>query len=147
MTMTMKSFNFGESKVFTIIDKDSNVWFKGVNIATIFGYAKQANAIFRHVDAEDKRSKGALLCVPVSGMHENNENKQIMNESGMYSLILRSKLESAKAFKRWITSEVLPTLRRTGQYTVNNTVKTKVMFKIENEYDLHTKVVNFIHML
>ena len=101
MAMTMKSFNFGESKVFTIIDKDSNVWLKGFDVATILGYAKPRNAILMHVDPEDKRRKGDFLNRPISGRRENNENNQTMiNESGVYSLVLRSKLESAKAFKR-----------------------------------------------
>jgi prophage antirepressor-like protein len=146
MAMTMKSFNFGESKVFTIIDKDSNVWFKGFDVATILGYAKPRNAILMHVDSEDKRKRGDFSDRPISGRLEKNAtNETMINESGLYALILRSKLESAKAFKRWITSEVLPTLRKTGQYKINNTaVKTKLTFKIENEYDLHAKTINFI---
>ena len=101
----MNTFEFDGSKVFTVNDKDSNVWFKGYDIANILGYAKPANAIITHVDIEDKQHRGNF---PESGQYEKNERNQIMiNESGMYSLILRSKLESAKAFKRWITSEVL----------------------------------------
>lgn len=146
MTMTMKSFNFGDSQVFTIIDNDSNVWFKGMDVASILGYVNTGKAILKHVDDEDKKNRGRFYEKPEMGISEKNANKQIfINESGLYSLILRSKLESAKAFKRWITSEVLPSLRKTGQYKINNmAVTTKLMFKIENEYDLHTKVINFI---
>ena len=65
-----------------------------------------------------------------------------VNESGLYSLVLRSKLESAKAFKRWVTKDVLPSIRKTGRYDhkYNNTLT----FKIENETDLHVKVVSFL---
>ena len=122
------------------------MWFKGFDVASILGYAKPRNANLMHVDSEDKRKRGDFLNRLIPGRLEKNEkNETMINESGLYSLILRSKLESAKAFKRWITSEVLPSLRKTGQYKMNNKeVTTKLMFKIENEYDLHTKVINFI---
>ena len=140
----MNTFKFGDSNVFTLTDRDSNVWFNGFNVANILGYAKPANAIIMHVDSEDKQHRGNF---PDSGKYEKNEKNQIMiNESGLYSLILRSKLDSAKAFKRWITSEVLPSIRKTGRFKLdhNKPVKQNLVFKIENEYDLHTKVVDFI---
>ena len=146
--MLMNTFKFGESQVFTMMDKDDNVWFKGFDIASILGYVKPRNAILNHVDSEDKQNYGVMVGRPDLGRHENNENKQVMiNESGMYSLILRSKLESAKAFKRWITSDVLPTIRKTGKYKVdviNKPIRQILSFKIESEFDLHTKVINFI---
>ena len=140
----MNTFEFGETKILTLTDKDSNVWFKGFDVANILGYAKPANAIITHVDKEDKQHRSNF---PDLGRLEKNEKNQIMiNESGMYSLVLRSKLESAKAFKRWITSEVLPSIRKTGKFKVdhNKPVKQNLMFKIENEFQLHTKVVNFL---
>jgi prophage antirepressor-like protein len=146
--MLMNTFKFGESDVFTMVDKNDNIWFKGFDVASILGYAKPRNAILTHVDIEDKQNYGVMVGRPDLGHHENNENKQAMiNESGMYSLILRSKLESAKAFKRWITSDVLPTIRKTGKYkveVVNKPIRQMLSFKIENEFDLHTKVINFI---
>ena len=81
----------------------------------------------------------------------NQKNKIYINESGLYSLILRSKLESARAFKRWVTKEVLPSIRKTGKYSstlfnddMNHKYNDKLTFKIENETDLHTKVVSFL---
>ena len=83
----------------------------GKDVATALGYANTKDAIYAHVDSEDKRiiqrSENTTLEIPNRGM-------TIINESGLYSLILSSKLESAKRFKRWVTSEVLPALRKTG---------------------------------
>ena len=78
----------------------------------------------------------------------NNEKNTIyINESGLYSLILRSKLESAHVFKRWVTKDVLPSIRKTGRYIyddMNHKYNDSLTFKIENETDLHTKVVSFL---
>ena len=69
-----------------------------------------------------------------------------LNESGLYSLIFGSKLESAKAFKRWITKDVLPSIRKTGRYDycIDHKYNNTLTFKIENEMDLHVKVVSFL---
>ena len=70
----------------------------------------------------------------------------IINEAGLYSLILRSKLESAKEFKRWVTKDVLPSIRKTGRYdySIDHKYNNTLTFKIENEMDLHVKVVSFL---
>ena len=80
------------------------------DIAETLGYAKARNAIATHVDEDDKRG------APIQGDLGGTQNMTIINESGLYSLILRSKLESAKRFKKWVTSEVLPSIRQTGGY-------------------------------
>ena len=69
-----------------------------------------------------------------------------VNESGLYSLVLRSKVESAKEFKRWVTSQVLPSIRKTGRhdYYIDHKYNNTSTFKIENEMDLHVKVVSFL---
>ena len=77
----------------------------------------------------------------------NQKNTIYINESGLYSLILCSKLECARAFKRWVTMDVLPSIRKTGRYSyddMNRKYNDSLTFKIENETDLHTKVVSFI---
>ena len=76
----------------------------------------------------------------------NEGNSLYLSESGLYSLILRSKLESAKEFKRWVTSEVLPSIRKTGRYDycMNHKYNNTLTFKIENETHLHVKVVSFL---
>ncbi len=84
-------------------------WFVGRDVAGALGYADPAKAIRVHVDSEDKG-------VDKTSTPGGTQNATIINESGLYSLILSSKLPSAKRFKRWVTSEVLPALRRTGRY-------------------------------
>lgn len=100
---------FGDVRTIMI---DGEPWFVGRDVAISLGYGKgtaPTNAIKRHVDDEDK---GFTEIVTPSG----NQNMAIVNESGLYSLIFGSKLESAKKFKKWVTSEVLPQLRKTGSY-------------------------------
>ena len=107
----LKVFNndeFGSIRTWVV---DDEPWFVGKDIATILGYAKPENAIANHVDDEDKTS------TLIQGSGSNYKSKAILiNESGLYSLILSSKLPSAKKFKRWVTGEVLPSIRKTGSY-------------------------------
>ena len=85
----------------------------GKDVAEALGYKKPENAIANHVSDEDKTS------TLIQGSGSNYKSKAtIINESGLYSLILGSKLEKAKEFKRWVTAEVLPTIRKTGGYIV-----------------------------
>ena len=91
---------------------DGKPYFVGKDVAEALGYEKARNALKSHVDEEDALKWGA----PTKG---GVQLMTLINESGLYSLILSSKLESAKAFKRWVTSEVLPSIRETGTYTVD----------------------------
>lgn len=93
-----------------IIEKNGEPWFIGKDIAEALGYEASRNAITKHVDDEDKLTHQ----ISASGQ---NRNMTIINESGLYSLIMSSKLPQAKAFKRWVTSEVLPAIRKHGNYT------------------------------
>ena len=86
-------------------------WFVGKDVAEVLGYAKARNAIATHVDTEDKKD------APIQGDLGGTQTMTLINESGLYSLILSSKLPTAKEFKRWVTSEVLPSIRKTGTYT------------------------------
>ena len=88
---------------------DGQPWFVGKDVATSLGYSNPRDALSKHIDSEDK---GVAKCDTPSG----SQNMTIINESGLYSLILGSKLESAKKFKHWVTSEVLPAIRKTGSY-------------------------------
>lgn len=92
-------------------------WFVGKDVATALGYSNTKDALAAHVESEDKsiiqRSQFPTLEIPNRGM-------TIINESGLYSLILGSKLDGAKRFKRWVTSEVLPAIRKTGAYAVDS---------------------------
>ena len=93
-----------------IIDKNGEPWFIGKDVAEALGYEASRNAITKHVDDEDKLTHQ----ISASGQ---NRNMTVINESGLYSLILSSKLPQAKSFKRWVTSEVLPAIRKAGSYT------------------------------
>ena len=103
-----KNEEFGEVRTLVV---NSEPWFVGSNVATILGYTNPQKAIRDHVDDDDKLTERIVL----SGQ---NREVVIINESGMYSLILSSKLPTAKKFKRWVTSEVLPAIRKTGGYMV-----------------------------
>ena len=108
----IKIFNhkmFGEIRAMTA--ENGEVLFVGKDVAKALGYAKPENAIAVHVDKEDKTS------TLIQGSGSNYKSKAVLiNESGLYSLILSSKLPQAKAFKRWVTAEVLPQIRKTGGY-------------------------------
>lgn len=119
----LQVFNFEELPVRTLTVNEEPC-FVGKDVADILGYKRTADAIREHVDAEDK---GVGKIQTPGGM----QNVTLINESGLYSLIFSSKLESAKRFKRWVTSEVLPTLRKTGTYQVPSDPMQalKLMFK------------------
>ena len=101
-----KSSEFGQVRTLAI---DGEPWFVGKDIAVALGYINTKDALSRHVDADDKG--GSRITTP-SGEQE----MTVINESGLYSLIMSSKLPTAKKFKHWVTSEVLPTIRKHGGY-------------------------------
>ena len=105
---------FGEIRTVNI---DGEPWFVGVDIATALGYSNTRDAIAKHIDNEDKATVA---------IHDGRQKRNItaINESGLYSLILSSELPSAKAFKRWVTSEVLPSIRKNGGYIVGQDTMT-----------------------
>lgn len=106
--MQPQLFNFKGQQVRTVII-DDKPYFVGKDVATILGYSNSRDAMSKHVDIEDK---GVAKCDTPGG----KQDLQIINESGLYSLILSSKLPQAKEFKHWVTSEVLPTIRKHGAY-------------------------------
>ena len=118
------------------IDYKQNVWFLGKDVAKILGYSDTAQAIRKHVDEEDKYKGGVET---TGGLQQSF----YINESGFYSIVLSSKLEIAKKFKKWVTSQVLPSIRKFDYYKLFDNPNNK-MFKIENETDLHCKVVHLI---
>lgn len=118
-----KNQEFGSVRTLTLNDEP---WFVGKDVAEALGYKNTKDALAKHVDSEDKeilKSQNATL--------ENIPNRgvTVVNESGLYSLVLSSKLPSAKKFKRWVTSEVLPALRKTGQYQVKELSGQELMAK------------------
>ena len=135
-----------EGKKLNIIKKDDDIWFRAKTVANILEYSNSRKAINDHVDEKDKCSLKRLNSKgnespPLTG---NAGNTIYINESGLYSLIFRSKMDKAKDFKRWVTKEVLPSIRKTGKYEFNNRSHKMLTFNIKTEYDLHKKVVNFI---
>ena len=98
--------DFGKVRALEI---DAQTWFVGMDVTKILGYRNSRDALSKHVDDEDK---GVAKCDTVRG----KQNLSIINESGLYSLIFSSKLPAAKMFKRWVTSEILPTIRKHGAY-------------------------------
>ena len=100
---------FGEVRTVVI---DGEPWFVGKDVAQMLGYAKPQNAIQIHVDEDDALKQG------ITDSMGRLQEMTVINESGLYSLILSSKLPTAKAFKRWVTAEVLPAIRQRGSYTM-----------------------------
>ncbi len=111
----LKIFNseeFGNIRTVTI---NNEIWFVGKDVAEILSYTNTRDALAKRVDEEDKRD-GVAICDPIG-----REQKPVLiNESGLYSLILSSKMPNARKFKRWVTSEVLPAIRKTGHYEMEN---------------------------
>lgn len=115
-------FNFENHEVRSLVI-NSEPWFVGKDVAEVLGYKNQNDALVKHVDDEDKDT------LAIRDSIGRNRNTPIINESGLYSLVLSSKLPSAKKFKRWVTSEVLPALRKTGQYQVKELSGSELMAK------------------
>ena len=105
----LQIFNSPDFGQIRTIQQNGEPWFVGKDVAKILGYERADNAIRNHVDDEDK------LMHQISASGQNRE-MYIINESGLYSLILSSKMHKAKEFKRWVTSEVIPAIRKTGKY-------------------------------
>lgn len=109
----LKVFENSEFGAIRTLEQDGEPWFVGKDVATILGYQNGSRDINRHVDEEDRRNYQ-------NGTSEmNNRGMTIINESGLYSLVLSSKVPAAKKFKRWVTSEVLPSLRKHGLYAAD----------------------------
>ena len=111
MNEIMKVFNNSEFGEIRTVIKDDDIYFAGKDIAEALGYKDTVNALKAHVDEEDKLT----WRITTSGQAR---NMTVINESGVYALVFGSKLTNAKQFKRWVTSEVLPELRKTGSYSL-----------------------------
>lgn len=116
--MNLTTFNFNNTNVRTVTDSDGNPWFVAADLLSIVSLDRKA---LERVDADDKG---------VSQIHTpgGKQNMTTVNESGMYSLILSSAKPEAKSFKKWVTSEVLPSIRKTGSYSVQQQLPTKIPF-------------------
>ena len=110
--LVFKNAEFGQIRTCMV---GNETYFVGKDVATALGYKNSMDALMRHVDEEDKQASGITMDGRKYAM-------TIINESGLYSLILSSKLESARRFKRWVTSEVLPAIRKDGRYKLEKQV-------------------------
>ena len=123
----LQVFKFENSQVRTVLINDEP-YFVGKDVATILGYSNPRDALSKHVDEEDK---GVANYDTPGG----KQNLTVINESGVYALVFGSKLPGAKKFKRWVTKEVLPTIRKTGGYKVpdNPMDALKLMFEAQTQ--------------
>lgn len=124
---------FGEIRT---IEIDGEPWFVGKDVAVALGYNNPRDAFKKHVDEEDKRQDDGVAIRDSIGREQ---HPTIINESGLYSLVLSSKLPTAKKFKRWVTSEVLPTIRKHGMYASVDTVE-----KMLADPDVAIRILNEI---
>ena len=140
------------------INKNNEIWFRGKEIASMLGHQNPERAVRKYVPDDDKKSiefkiqeKPVVTKTVTTAQGQNqgvtktvttkSQTKMcvFINESGFYSLVLSSKLPTAKEFKKWVTSKVLPSIRKRGYFNINS---NKLM--IQDEFDLHCKVVDFI---
>lgn len=127
-----KNEEFGEVRSLNI---GGEPWFVGKDVADILGYTNSRKAINDHVDNEDK---GVTKCDTLGG----KQDLTIINESGLYSLILSSKLPTAKSFKRWVTSEVLPAIRKTGTYSMVPQTYVEALRELADTVEQKEKLMN-----
>lgn len=131
---------FGQIRTVTI---DNEPWFVGKDVAEALGYSEPRSAVSKKVDDTDK---GVAEMETPSG----KQNMTIINESGLYALIFGSKLDSAKRFKHWVTSEVLPSIRKHGMYAVDELVNNpelliKVATELKEEREKNRELENTVH--
>lgn len=133
----LQIFNFEQNEVRTIL-VNNEPFFVGKDVAETLGYSNTAKAIRDHVDIEDRRSE--RIVHPSGG----TQDSVVINESGLYSLILKSKLPNARKFKRWVTNEVLPSIRKHGAYMTDDALAKaltspefgiKLLTELKNERD------------
>ena len=149
MSIIEKVFHYEENELSVIKCKD-DIWFRGKTLVEVLGYSNPLKAICTHIDSEDK--KEMLELVYKGGAQNGHPFRNVqqgtiyVNESGLVALILRSQLESACAFKRWVTKDVLPSIRKTGRYDycIDHKYNNMLTFKTESETDLHVKAVHFL---
>lgn len=124
------SEEFGDIRTVTI---DNEPWFVGKDVATALGYKNTADAIGKHIDTDDKLTSQ----IAIAGQRR---DVVVINESGLYALIFGSKLDSAKRFKHWVTSEVLPTIRKTGSYQKPMTTAEQIQLLAQGNIELKEKI-------
>lgn len=120
MNNEIKVFSNEEFGSIRRIEVNGEFWLVGKDVAAVLGYSNPRKALADHVDEEDK---GVTKCDTLGG----TQDMTVINESGLYSLVLSSKLPSAKKFRRWVTSEVLPSIRKHGAYMTPETLEAAIL--------------------
>lgn len=120
MNNEIKVFSNEEFGSIRRVEVDGEFWLVGKDVASVLGYSNPRKALADHVDEEDK---GVTKCDTLGG----TQDMTVINESGLYSLVLSSKLPSAKKFRRWVTSEVLPSIRKHGAYMTQETLEAAIL--------------------
>lgn len=125
-------FNFEQSNVRTVVI-DNEPYFVGKDVAEVLGYSNPQKAIRDHVDIDDKLTERIVL---------SGQNREVIaiNESGVYSLIFGSKLDSAKRFKKWVTSEVLPSIRKNGSYQMPTSTRGSIQLLAQGNEETNKRV-------
>lgn len=128
----LKIFNNDEFGRIRAVEQNGEPWFVGKDVAEALGYSNARDAISKHIDVEDK---GVAKCDTPSGA----QDMTIINESGLYSLVMSSKLPTAKKFKRWVTSEVIPSIRKHGAYLTDQKIE-ELLISPETIINLATQI-------
>lgn len=129
----LQIFNFNENEVRTLLI-NNEPYFVGKDVAEILDYGEPHKAITRHIDDDDRMKH------PIVDDKGRKQDTWIINESGLYSLVLSSKLSQAKEFKRWVTKEVLPSIRRTGGYNLPTTPEEKIDLLLQASSNANKRV-------
>ena len=138
-------FQFNNSEIRTVTKSDGSIWFVAKDIAHSLEYANPRDALRQHVDDDDKGTVSlATSTARVANRDTKHRTFNIINECGMYSLVLRSHKPQAKQFTRWVTSEVLPSIRRTGSYTTPNITRQLPANNIPDFRRVIAKVVQIV---
>lgn len=127
------------------LEINNEPWFVAKEVAEILGYINTSDAILKHVDEDDKRIFQKSQFATFENMSVDldipNRGLVIINESGLYSLILSSKLPTAKRFKKWVTSEVLPSIRKTGSYSIMPKDYPSALRALADQYEKNQKLL------
>lgn len=150
MNKDLQIFNAPEFGAIRALERDGQPWLVGKDVAEVLGYERPTKAIQDHVDDEDKDE------IPIQDSIGRMQKTPVINESGLYSLVLGSKLPSAKKFKRWVTSEVLPSIRKHGAYMTPEKVEEVLLnpdtiialaTQLKEEREKRIKAEGFIHQI
>lgn len=132
-TMNLTTFNFNQVNVRVVNDSEGNPWFVAADVCSVLGHTNPSKAVSDHVHDDDKSNRSLGL---------SGKAPLVVNESGLYALIFGSRLEEAKAFKKWVTSEVLPSIRKTGTYSVNTTPARIPLDEIARSLEVANNMLN-----